>query len=131
MKLKGELDAAVWFDMLSILEIKTDVLLSKDKERGAKSNEALDSMMANLIVQLSFEKFAEIVSSDEYEALYEANLKVFKAVDLAEDITKVNEISAYEVAQLNLLRYECKKKLQEKFFDSEVSELKTGTYSAV
>lgn len=124
MKIKGELDAAVWFDMLSILEVKLDRI--RDLEKHMRVTEEYKNMLHSLEISLSPSKLKEILWSMEYRNLYTANSYVFKMVDFAEDENKKDQVSAYQVAQLNLLRYKCKNELQKKFFESEVSEVKTG-----
>jgi len=131
MKLKISIDAAACFDMLSILEVKMSKLdCVRDLEKWKQVSTAEIQMFMELQEQLG-DLYWKIKTSPEYRALRDANFEVFKSVDIAEDETKGNHVSAYEVAQLNLLRYECKKKLQQKFFDSDVTEFKTGKYNEV
>jgi hypothetical protein len=131
MKVTITLDAAACFDMMSILQVKLSKLdCVRDVAKWKQVCSAETEMFMELQKQLG-DLYWKIKCSPEYRALRDANQKVFDAVDIAEDPKRQNEISAYDVAQLNLLRYECKKKLQQKFFNSAVSEFKTGTYNAV
>lgn len=117
-KLTGELDAAAWFDIFSIAEIKSIKL-----ENGEKRDivlKSIESQWNNLEKQLGPQKLKEIYQSKEYSNLFKSNEETFEAVDLAER----NEIAAVTVANLNTKRYICKKAIQSKFFDSEMEEIK-------
>jgi len=72
--------------------------------------------------QISLDKFSEIIDSPEFDALVDANDKVFDGVDLA----KKDGIPASALDSLNYQRFLCKKKIQEKFFNGEMSERKIG-----
>jgi hypothetical protein len=54
----------------------------------------------------------DILKSQEYLELIEANLETFDAVEKA----RYGSITAKEVDNLNMKRFYCKKKLQKKFF---------------
>lgn len=130
MKIKIEVDAAYAFDLLSILEVKKEKIL--DSKKLKKINESISIMESNLIGQIGLSLYETIVDSPEYKELLLSNLRVFESVDIGEDINRQNEVTPYSVAQDVLYRYNCKQKLQEKFFQgTELLEVKKGEYHEV
>lgn len=117
-KLTGELDAASWFDIFSILEIKVYSLETGEKRDIVLKN--VEELWNCLEKQLGPKRLKEIYQSDEYNNLFKVNQDTFNAVELAE----MDKISAKKVANLNNLRYFYKKAIQTKFFDGELSEVK-------
>ena len=66
--------------------------------------------------------FDTVIKSKEYRSLYTANFETFKAVGIARDGGKV---TAKEVDECNLIRYNCKVALQDRFFpNSYLREVK-------
>ena len=115
--LSVSLDEGYVFDMLSILEIKSKVFT------GQKYNKAIESMtiMSNeIIAQIGKARFDSIISSDEYQNLYNANKKVFVLIDMAkteDGLSKYTDDANYE-------RYLKKVDLQKKFFNDNIFEVK-------
>lgn len=97
-------DEAFAFDYLAILAVKI--------ANGICDIEDLDDCMENLMDQLGIFEVSEILCSQEYIDLSEANAKTFRAVEKA----RYGEITAKEVDDCNMERYNAKKALQEKFF---------------
>jgi len=107
-------DEAYAFDYYSIFELKT-----------TKNQNLVDSMnqiKIDLISQIGEEKFKEIINSEEYRKLYDANSETFDAVDKA----KTDEVLASHVDKCNYLRMLAKKDLQNKFFTNKLTEFKIG-----
>jgi len=112
--IKISVDEAYAFDFLSILEVK--------KKYGVEVSELLTNHKHEIIDQIGYELFYEIYTSQEYLDLLEYNLKTFEAVDKA----KTDEVPASYVDKCNYLRSIAKKKLQNKFFNKELTEIKHG-----
>jgi hypothetical protein len=106
-------DECFALDYLSILQVKKD---KDSKNHGAwhECRSYLESQMSN--------KFQDILESKEYADLYDANLKTFEAVAKARS---GGNVTAKEVDDCNMLRYNCKVALQTKFFsESAMREVK-------
>jgi len=71
-------------------------------------------------------KFHEIISSDEYANLIEANNFVFNLVDQ----TKAEGGLAKQVDDANYNRYLKKQNLQNKFFTTKMKEVKDEKYTS-
>lgn len=107
-----EVDEAAAFDMLSILQVKLGI--------APNAFEQFKKLHASIKEQIGAELMHQIMHSDEYMDLVNANVSVFN--DLSpENITK---LSALDVHQDNLVRFQCKRLLQEKFFDNNITEEK-------
>lgn len=105
-------DEGYAFDYLSILDVKKSI------KPEIKDNWFF--CFSFLEKQVGKNKMQQIINSLEYQDLIKANQMTFEAVNKA----KENLISAKEVDDLNLLRYEKKIALQEKFFTDKISEIK-------
>lgn len=106
-------DECFALDYLSILQVK--------KDKDPKNHAAWYECRSYLESQLS-DIFDDILESEEYNDLYEANLKTFDAVGKARS---GGDVTAKEVDDCNMLRYNCKVALQAKFFStSEMREVK-------
>lgn len=106
-----EVDEAYAFDYLSILFIK--------KNKSKECYETWSSCYNHISNQVL--NFLDIINSIEYNNLLEANLITFNAVEKA----RYGNISAKEVDEANMLRYQRKIELQNKFFPSKVKEFKS------
>lgn len=116
MKIKLSMDAGAAFDILSIHLVK-----SQKSSTEANVKNYLDT--ANEIrEQIGGDLFNLICSSEEFSELKTANEKVFEAVDLA----KQDKISASLADSLNYQRFLQKKNLQQKYFNSNLTEQKIG-----
>lgn len=107
-----KVDEAYAFDYLSILHIKKD-LNESCKENWINCYYYIES-------QLGADRMKDIIYSQEYFNLIEANILTFKLVDKA----KKNLVKAKEVQQANDLRYKRKLELQSKFFNNKLIESK-------
>ena len=108
-------DEAYAFDVLSILSIK-------------QNNSDIDFdnyiRLCDLItLQIGFDKFNTIFDSEEYFYLIDANQLIY---DLIEKIRTGKQISAEIIDDLNILRYGYKRRIQEKYFNTELMEKKTN-----
>ncbi len=109
-------DEAYAYDYLAILNVK------HKKINNHKTMEARCLCNEHLLNQIEQEKHLQILSSEEFKNLFDANYEIFDAVEKS----RYGEISAKEVDDLNMKRYHCKVALQNKFFPSiEVTELKS------
>jgi hypothetical protein len=81
------------------------------------------SIYEELKAQLGQEKLSEIINSSEYDELYTENQTTFVLVDAirASDENSIGK----DIDLNNLRRFECKRKLHNKFFDSQMLETKT------
>lgn len=111
---KISVDEAYAFDYLSILELKY--------KKGNEVSEVIKTIKKDLITSIGENTFLEVINSDEYMNLLQANLLTFDAVDKA----KTDSVTASYVDTCNYQRMICKQKLQEKFFKTKISEVKIG-----
>lgn len=102
-------DECYAFDYLSILEVKKNIDPEKNKKAWEECFNYLEKQLPSL--------FKLIISSEEYRDLYNANLHTFNAVGKARS---GGDISAKEVDDLNILRYNKKLCLQKKYFSENV-----------
>lgn len=103
-------DEAYAYDYLCILSVKEN------------NWEYHDSTYNIIKLQVGEKLHYEIIASEEYAKLWEANRKTFDAVEQA----RYHDISAKEVDECNMERYRCKIALQNKFFpQKKVEETKT------
>lgn len=106
--IKISLDESYAYDLLAICEVKI-----KKKIKNAQQNY---SIIYNDIKNQIGNLHLDILNSKEYLNLFKANLETFDAVEKA----RYGNISAKEVDSLNMKRFECKKKLQIKFFPNSI-----------
>lgn len=99
-------------DMLAILQIKIKSI--QDFYVFSDHLQLLKNQLGN--------KIYEIRGSEEYRKLISVNQKVF---DLIEEVCSGTPIDALVVHRANMERFEAKKALQQKFFNSELTEKKT------
>lgn len=103
------------FDYLSIFDVKNKKNPSDQTARN------YEGTVLSLCDQLGFEKYFEIRNSDEYDNLFNVNLKLFDLVDAVKNDTCLGKELDDQVYE----RYLAKKSLQEKFFpDIEICEQK-------
>lgn len=108
-------DEGYAFDYLSILEVKFQNINSLE------TSKSFDSCKSFLKSQMSPDLFDLIYESKEYNECKVANQLTFDAVEKA----RYGNISAKEVDDCNMRRYNAKINLQKRFFKNEVSECKT------
>ena len=111
-----EVDEAFAFDFLSIAKVKVNKKLN-----GA--NEQFIFHRDNLQFQVGI-KFSDIVESEEYSNLVRLNEKIYDKLEIVRK--NPNVILASEIDELNTERYNTKKKLQFKFFNEDVKEVKSN-----
>jgi len=107
-------DEAYAFDYLSILQIK--------KNKKSEAYKPWVDCYIYLQNQFDIEKWAEIITSEEYEKIIEANELTFDAVDKA----KNDLVTAKHVDYCNYQRYTAKQKFQKRFFNNDLKEHKIG-----
>lgn len=127
MQIKCHKDSAAWFDELSIMEVKCVI-----RKIGLYNDRNYIQLYNELIDNIGLEKVHNIIRSPEYDDLYRLNKEIFNLIDLLR-VEKVKKncrnyelLSEYgvEIDNKNTDRFEAKKKLQEKFFKSEIREVK-------
>jgi hypothetical protein len=106
-----KVDEAYAFDYLSILYIK--------RTRSQECHQIWQDCYNYLSAQLT--NFLEIINSQEYLNLLDANKITFEAVEKA----RYDNISAKTVDEANMLRHKTKIELQKKFFNNNLKEFKT------
>jgi hypothetical protein len=100
-------DEAYAFDYLAILIVK--------------NSEVTQLIRSNLQQQLPENLFNDIMSSDEFKGMIDANQHVFNCVERA----RYGSISAKELDDANMQRHYAKIKLQQRFFNTTLTEKKT------
>jgi hypothetical protein len=109
-------DEAYAFDYLSILDIK--------KNNSEIDFQNFSKVYQSIKSQTDQKIFEEVISSDIYQLMIKANKKIY---DLIDEIRIKNvQMDAKIVDDANNQRFFLKKKLQEKFFVSELTEKKSG-----
>lgn len=121
--IKVSLDEAYVFDMLAILDVKKQ-LFSSEKLDSVMSARAI--MVDEICNQIGDDKFHEIILSEEYSNLINANNLVFNLVDQ----TKTEGGLAKQVDDANYNRYLKKQNLQNKFFTTKMKEVKDEKYTS-
>lgn len=114
--IKISVDEAAAFDMLAILDCKSARSNNKELLHSARI------LSSEIEGQISSEKLIAIIGSLEYKHLLEINDQIFNLVDLA----KQNKVTPKEVDDANYQRYLAKKKLQDVWFGTTISEQKIG-----
>lgn len=107
-------DEAYAYDFLAILDVK--------RQKNIKDAEAaFRECCFHIERQIGYVLHRNIIESNEYKNLLQANIETFEGVEKA----RYGIISAKELDNCNMQRYNFKKQLQKKFFSSDVSEQKT------
>lgn len=106
-------DEAYAFDYLAILHVKKNV--NQNNEKPWKD------CFLHIQKQIGTEKMTQIIHSEEYSNMIEANQITFNAVEKA----RYGSIMAKEVDEANMLRYKRKLELQNRFFNNNLVEIKT------
>jgi hypothetical protein len=105
------------FDILSVYQVK--IIKSMDNSQHCNN---FSFLLNEISDQIGKEKTADIIDSKEYDDLCVANLETFELVDAV----KHDPCLGKEVDAANYKRFLAKKALQEKWFDSNYSEVKIG-----
>jgi len=114
-------DEGYAFDILSIFQVKMDNCT--DRSKIEVSERGYNKLFDELYNQLGKEKTTDILLSQEYKDLYDENYKTFLLVD---KIRASDEVSiGKEIDNTNLSRFDCKRRLQSKFFSTQMVETKT------
>jgi len=101
-------DSAYAMDYYSILQLKNiKKLLNYDRVKEFASC---------LSTQLGGRLFEEIVASEEYKSLCQANLDTFELVEAVDR----GEVTPQEVHHINKTRFRSKQELQKKWFGGEM-----------
>lgn len=118
--IKISIDEGSAFDVLSIFQIK--IKLSDTKEKQIQNKKNFLSLKKELCEQIGKKLVKKILYSITYKKLCKANEDTFIAVSKA----KTDEVTASCVDRCNYQRYIIKKKVQSEFFNSKLTETKTG-----
>lgn len=114
-----EIDEAEAFDRLAIHQIKSQNFKSPTLKEYFKNE--YDKLKVSLNWQITSEIVNRVITSSFFQDLIEINEEIFEAVELA----KENKVTAKKVDDLNVERYNIKKKLQETFFSHTIRDHKT------
>lgn len=114
--IKISTDEASAFDVLTILLIKTK------KSADMQHTRNYLNFVADVKDEIGLEKLYSVMNSPEFEELRAANHFIFDLVTLAKD----DKCLASDVDKANYQRYLCKKALQEKHFNNQLTEQKLG-----
>ncbi len=109
-------DEAFAFDFLTILCVKAEKANKQDQRRFYTQ---IADLSESISEQIGVDKHLEILSSEQYLNLMQANRDTFNAVAAAKDSPLEKEAWL-----ANNSRYEFKKQLQEKFFNKPLTEKK-------
>ena len=116
--IKVSVDEAAAFDMLSILWQKSYTCDHSGLEYKALANTIMD--------QISIDKFEQVLISKESENLLNANKEVFELIEkITKHETQDDYTDALTVHTANMKRFYAKRELQNKFFNSSLTETKT------
>jgi hypothetical protein len=114
-------DEAYAFDILSIYDVK--IRNCTDPNKVDTSKDAYIKLYLDMSKSIGINRMIDIIRSDEYTHLRDANEKTYYLVD---KIRASDEVSiGKDIDKTNMERFFCKKKLQEKFFDGKLTEVKT------
>jgi len=105
---------------------KLTVLFLKQKARLGVQDE-LRLLVSEIEQQIGGQKFEDVLASQEYFNLYDANRDIWMLVDVINEGNgnqQYEQITADIVNNVNNLRYKFKKKLQQKHFGNELTEKK-------
>lgn len=111
--IKIPVDEGYAYDFLAILEVKM-VKMNKGKDYYLVFFE-------ELAFQVGREKHSKIIQSPEYQECILANQETFDAVESA----RYGQVSAKQVDDCNMRRYNAKIALQKRFFGGDVVEIKS------
>lgn len=108
-------DEAYAFDYISILDVK-------------KTNSSQDLINFKIIcqkikTQVGDNAFDRIMNSKLYADLVEVNRNIYNMIDLIRQ--DIAELDAKLIDDANIERYKLKRKLQDEFFMSDLTEMKT------
>lgn len=113
-------EEVVMFDVLAVLEIK--ILNCQDPTIKYKLKEQKLELQKQISLNIGREKAVWLYTTEEYRKLFNANLVIFNAIELA----KQDKITAKQLDNLNYQRYLAKKGFQEKHFKNKIEEIKLG-----
>ncbi len=114
--IKVTLDEAYVFDLLAIYEVKMDKC---DGEKLSKTIQSYTTLANDIKEQIGQDLYFEIIDSDTYADLKNANREVFELVDRASE-TQLSQ----DTASANYKRYILKHRIQSEFFNSILQEVK-------
>jgi hypothetical protein len=117
--IKITVDESQAFDMLVGLNVK---ISNSPKDKFKQFTENFKSLALEIREQIGELLYYKIISSEEYNNLYRANFDTFCLVELGMDSEP--ETLARKTADMNLKRFQCKKKLQNVFFNNDLKEIK-------
>lgn len=112
MKISIKIDLGEAMDRLSILLLK-----SKEKKELKK---VIDKLSQAIIEIVGHKKFSKIILSEEFTDLLKTNRHIW---GLMEQAKKDNNLAG-QIEKSNYQRFLCKQKVQKKFDDGELEEIK-------
>jgi len=115
--IKISLDEAYVFDMLSVMDIKIDLLSGIKLETVKMAHSVLSQ---EIVDQIGVEKYFEVIKSKEYKDMIRSNKNVFDLIDQSKNdngLAKITDDANYD-------RYLKKVSLQERFFNNGLTETK-------
>jgi hypothetical protein len=107
-----EVDTALVFSILSVLEVRMEKLPSKSKVFQSLEKNAI-KIEESLKRQLGIKLFANIIFSDDYFNLYDANQEVLNTIDNIKDGLIID---GKDLNLLNDKKDKARDSLQKKFF---------------
>lgn len=108
-----KIEVAQAFDELSILEIKKNNLINRDRRMSIKEQICL--LRKEIITSIGFDLMEQIYHSNFYSTLFNTNSKIFEYI---------NKLDWGKAAEFNRKRFEAKKVLQEHFLGKKLKEIK-------
>ena len=118
--IKISLDEAYVFDLLSIFQVKINNFTGEKLE---KTIQTMSNMIEEIIEQIGKDLYEEIINSQFYKELVDANQYVFDLVDQS----KENDNLAKITDDANYARHVKKMALQKHFFKNDLTEYKNRT----
>jgi len=113
--IKISVDESAAFDALSILYVKNDI----SPRDGLKKQ--IEILLSDIQESIGFDRMSDIICSDEYNILEKSNKEIFLLIDRLRSGEKMD---AKIIDDANTERFKAKKVLQEKFWGTELSEVK-------
>lgn len=111
-------DEAYAFDYLAILLVKQGLI--EDSSSFKSINKSIEEVFHAISFDVTVVKLITILCSSEFKDMINANKELFLAVDES----RKGNISSSKLDMYNQKRHKAKIKLQERFFNSQLTEIK-------
>lgn len=115
-------DESYAIDFYSILVVKLE--FANNKQEKSRASKTLQFYNNYLRERLGDTKFNAVINSIEYKKLEDANRDIFRLVENCYNY----EVNMRVSAEMNIIRWKLKDKLQKKFFSRAASEQKLGNF---